>query len=83
MSASVNQLIDQLSDKLRAKEWMLATAESCTGGMIASAITDKAGSSSLFDRGFVTYSNQAKMDMLGVKEKTLIDFGAVSEETAL
>lgn len=62
---------------------MLATAESCTGGMIAAALTDIAGSSSVVDRGFVTYSNEAKMEMLGVSAATLASFGAVSEETAL
>ncbi len=75
-------LVKDLSDKLRAKGWMLTTAESCTGGMIASALTDLAGSSSVFDRGFVTYSNEAKMDMLGVSAETLKKFGAVSSETA-
>lgn len=62
---------------------MLATAESCTGGMIAAALTDIAGSSSVFERGFVTYSNDAKRDMLGVSPATLAAFGAVSRETAL
>ncbi len=76
-------LVEQLSDKLRERKWKLVTAESCTGGMIATAITDKAGSSEIFDRGFVTYSNQAKMDCLGVSAKTLKKFGAVSQETAI
>lgn len=62
---------------------MLATAESCTGGMIAAALTDIAGSSSVVDRGFVTYSNEAKMEMLGVSSETLAAHGAVSQETAL
>ena len=61
---------------------MIATAESCTGGLIAGALTDIAGSSSVVDRGFVTYSNEAKMDMLGVSEKTLKEHGAVSDQTA-
>ena len=69
--------------KCRAKGIMLATAESCTGGMIAAALTDIAGSSAVVDRGFVTYSNEAKMEMLGVREETLRAHGAVSEETAL
>jgi len=60
---------------------MLATAESCTGGGVASAVTEIAGSSVWFDRGFVTYSNQAKVDMLGVSNATLDSFGAVSEAT--
>ena len=57
-------------------------AESCTGGMLAAALTDIAGSSDVFDRGFVTYSNAAKIDMLGVNPDTLAAFGAVSEPTA-
>lgn len=61
---------------------MVATAESCTGGMIAGAITDIAGSSEVFDRGFVTYSNEAKMEMLGVSEQTLGRYGAVSKNVA-
>jgi nicotinamide-nucleotide amidase len=61
---------------------MIATAESCTGGLIAGAITDVAGSSEVFDRGFVTYSNAAKQDMLGVSAETLALHGAVSEEVA-
>ncbi len=62
--------------------WMLATAESCTGGMIAAAITDIAGSSAGFDRGFVTYSNNAKAEMLGVPMPLIEVHGAVSEEVA-
>lgn len=62
---------------------MLATAESCTGGMIVAALTDIAGSSAVVDRGFVTYSNEAKMEMLGVLPETLERHGAVSERTAL
>ena len=60
----------------------IATAESCTGGMIAAALTDIAGSSDVFDRGFVTYSNAAKIDMLGVRPETLAAYGAVSEQIA-
>lgn len=60
----------------------IATAESCTGGMIAAALTDIPGSSAVVDRGFVTYSNDAKMQMLGVKAETLDAVGAVSEEVA-
>ena len=60
----------------------IATAESCTGGMISTAITDIAGSSRVLDRGFVTYSNAAKMDMLGVSADTLDTHGAVSEQVA-
>lgn len=61
---------------------MLATAESCTGGMIAAAITDLAGASNVLERGFVTYSNEAKVEMLGVLPETLAAHGAVSAETA-
>ena len=73
--------IIHLLDNLRERGLVLATAESCTGGMIAAAITDIAGSSAVFDRGFVTYSNQSKTDMLGVSAATIEEFGAVSEET--
>lgn len=66
-----------------AKGRMVATAESCTGGLIAGALTEIPGSSSVVDRGFVTYTNAAKMEMLGVQEQTLARFGAVSKETAL
>lgn len=62
---------------------MVSTAESCTGGLIAGALTEIAGSSAVVDRGFVTYTNEAKMDMLGVSRMTLETFGAVSRETAL
>lgn len=62
---------------------LVATAESCTGGMIVSLMTDLPGSSSMVDRGFVTYSNEAKMEMLGVQRETLETHGAVSEQTAL
>lgn len=60
----------------------VTTAESCTGGMVAAAITDVAGSSAMFERGFVTYSNAAKVEMLGVSHETLEEHGAVSEEVA-
>ncbi len=71
-----------LGERLLARGWLLATAESCTGGGIACAVTDIAGSSAWFDRGFVTYSNAAKQDMLGVPAATLAAHGAVSEATA-
>ncbi|MGO7537534.1 CinA family protein [Rhizobium ruizarguesonis] len=61
---------------------MIATAESCTGGLIAGALTEISGSSAVVDRGFVTYTNGAKIEMLGVQAETLLRFGAVSEETA-
>jgi nicotinamide-nucleotide amidase len=72
----------QLGQALKARGLMLAMAESCTGGMVAEAITSIAGSSAWFDRGFITYSNTAKIDMLDVSSATLEKFGAVSEQTA-
>jgi len=75
------QMAHLVGQKLHAKGWMLATAESCTGGWVAQIITAIPGSSAWFDRGFVTYSNRAKQDMLGVNPATLEEHGAVSEET--
>lgn len=75
-------LATELGSALKARGLMLAMAESCTGGMVTQAITSVAGSSVWFDRGFVTYSNAAKIDMLGVSNGTLERFGAVSEQTA-
>ena len=72
---------DVLGRSLQRRGWRLVTAESCTGGWIAKCVTDVPGSSAWFDRGFVTYSNAAKMEMLGVRAETLARFGAVSEET--
>ncbi len=72
----------RLIDAARAKGVRIATAESCTGGLVAGAITDVAGSSDVFECGFVTYSNAAKVRMVGVREATLAAHGAVSEETA-
>jgi len=73
---------EQLGRLLKSKEKKIATAESCTGGWIAQIITEVSGSSTWFDRGFVTYSNAAKMQMLGVKPETLDKYGAVSAQTA-
>jgi nicotinamide-nucleotide amidase len=75
----VIKLATQVGAALNAHGMMLATAESCTGGGAACAVTEIAGSSAWFDRGFVTYSNQSKVDMLGVSGDTLARFGAVSE----
>lgn len=72
----------QLAEQLLSKHWMLATAESCTGGLIATTCTDLAGSSAWFDRAFVTYSNAAKSDMLGVSSDLIRTHGAVSEPVA-
>lgn len=80
--ADLSTLSIELGALLKERNLMLALAESCTGGMVAQAVTSVAGSSAWFDRGFVTYSNQAKIDMLGVSAKTIETFGAVSEETA-
>lgn len=71
-----------LLDKARNGGLQIATAESCTGGMVAAALTDVAGSSDVFERGFVTYSNAAKIELLGVRPETLAAHGAVSEPVA-
>ncbi len=71
-----------LADALRGRGWRMATAESCTGGLIAAACTAMAGSSDWFDRSFVTYSNEAKTEMLGVDAALIQRVGAVSEEVA-
>lgn len=75
-------LAHELLNAARAARATVTCAESCTGGMVAAAITDVAGSSEIFERGFVTYSNTAKQEMLGVQPATLDAHGAVSEETA-
>ena len=75
-------LCAQLADVLLARGWMLATAESCTGGLIAAACTDLSGSSAWFERGFVTYSNEAKSELLGVDPALIVQHGAVSEVVA-
>jgi nicotinamide-nucleotide amidase len=81
--APVSALVQRLAAALLARRWLLATAESCTGGLIAAACTGLAGSSEWFDRGFVTYSNEAKQDMLGVDAGLIRRHGAVSREVAL
>jgi nicotinamide-nucleotide amidase len=78
----IRALAEQVLVACRRKKLMLATAESCTGGMIAAALTDIAGSSEVVERGFVTYSNAAKTDLLGVPAALIARFGAVSEEVA-
>ena len=75
-------LSERIGNALRERSTTLATAESCTGGWTAEVVTHTAGSSAWFDRGFVTYSNEAKIDMLGVSPETLAAHGAVSPETA-
>ena len=69
-------------DACRARGWHVATAESCTGGLVAGALTAIAGSSDVVERGFVTYSNEAKSELLGVPPETIAAHGAVSSETA-
>ena len=78
----MNELARSVGERLKAKKALLATAESCTGGWVAQAVTAIAGSSDWFERGFVTYSNAAKEEMLGVRHETIVNHGAVSEEAA-
>ena len=75
-------LVEQLATQLQQRQWMLTTAESCTGGLIAGACTDLSGSSNWFERGFVSYSNTAKSELLGVDMSLIKQHGAVSEEVA-
>ena len=93
LSLSKNELLAQatpaleadlthIAAQLQARGWMLATAESCTGGMVAAACTDLAGSSQWFERGFVSYSNAAKTELLGVPAELIAQHGAVSEAVA-
>jgi nicotinamide-nucleotide amidase len=78
----MDDLAKKVGERLKGERLLLATAESCTGGWAAQAMTAIGGSSEWFERGFVTYSNAAKQEMLGVSEKTIENHGAVSEETA-
>ena len=79
----LHQLATELGDRLRARGWMLATAESCTGGWVGQLLTSLPGSSQWYERGFITYANAAKVEMLDVPQATLEAHGAVSEETAM
>ncbi len=81
MNPELALLSERVGRALAARDWTMATAESCTGGWIAEVVTATAGSSAWFDRGFVTYSNAAKQEMLGVGGDTLVRHGAVSERT--
>ena len=74
--------LTHIAAQLPARGWMLATAESCTGGMVAAACTDRAGSSQWFERGFVSYSNASKTELLGVSAELIATHGAVSEPVA-
>jgi len=76
-------LAEQVVAAYIRRGWMITTAESCTGGLVAAAITDISGSSAIFDRGFVTYSNRAKLGMLAVPAQLIAEHGAVSEEVAI
>ncbi len=82
MSEDLRAAATAVLEVCRSRMLKVATAESCTGGLVAGALTDIAGSSEVVDRGFVTYSNEAKEQMLGVPAKTLREHGAVSRETA-
>jgi nicotinamide-nucleotide amidase len=82
-TVSTSALARALLDLCKSRKLTIATAESCTGGLVAGALTDIPGSSDVIDRGFVTYSNEAKREMLGVDASTLQTFGAVSKETAI
>ena len=78
----IRSLSRSVLERCRALNWKVATAESCTGGLIVGAMTEIAGSSDVVDRGFITYSNEAKIEMLDVPVDTLVTHGAVSEQTA-
>ncbi|MCR9128277.1 MAG: CinA family protein [Alphaproteobacteria bacterium] len=82
MTTPAHALAHQVLDRAKARGVMVATAESCTGGLVSAALTEIAGSSAVMDRGFVTYTNEAKQDLLGVRPDTLRRFGAVSSQTA-
>jgi nicotinamide-nucleotide amidase len=82
IDAETRALRERVLAACRARRWTIATAESCTGGLVAGALTEIAGSSDVVDRGFVTYSNAAKMALLGVPEAVLEAHGAVSRQTA-
>jgi len=82
LDQEIRDLAAEVIAVARAKGVRLTTAESCTGGLVAAALTGVAGSSAVFDRGFITYSNEAKSGMIGVSETVILDHGAVSAEVA-
>lgn len=82
-SSALKLATERASDALLQRGWMVATAESCTGGLIARQLTEVGGSSAWFERGYVTYSNASKIEVLGVAAATLAERGAVSSETAV
>ena len=79
---NTSDIVTTLAEILQSKNWKMAAAESCTGGLVCANLTEIAGSSQWFERGYITYSNEAKMECLGVPSKLLESFGAVSEEVA-
>jgi nicotinamide-nucleotide amidase len=79
---SIEDIVTTLAEILKSKNWKMAAAESCTGGLVCAHLTEVAGSSEWFERGYITYSNEAKIECLGVPGKLLEAFGAVSEEVA-
>ncbi|MTI10071.1 CinA family protein [Curvivirga aplysinae] len=81
-SKEIRDLSTRLLSECRLKKWTVSTAESCTGGLIAGALTEIAGSSDVVDRGFITYSNEAKNELIGVNSDTIRHHGAVSHEVA-
>jgi len=81
-AADIAAAVAALAKALQRRRWMVVCAESCTGGLLAAALTDLPGSSAWFERGFVTYSNAAKIEHLGVQPGTLTQYGAVSSQTA-
>lgn len=78
----VSALVEELSALLLEKNMIMASAESCTGGLIGAAMTNRAGSSAIYERGFITYSNESKQELLGVRPETIDTYGAVSRECA-
>ncbi|MFM1870404.1 MAG: hypothetical protein RLY99_1148 [Pseudomonadota bacterium] len=81
-NCSTQDLVSQLASSLLKKQWHLSTAESCTGGLVAAAITELAGSSDWFERGYVTYSNSAKSEDINVSQELIAQHGAVSDQVA-
>jgi nicotinamide-nucleotide amidase len=82
-AAEIEEFATRIIKEFTPRGLMVSTAESCTGGLIAGALTEIAGSSAVVDRGFITYTNDAKIDLIGISPDTLAAFGAVSKETAL
>ncbi|HEU0118061.1 MAG TPA: CinA family protein [Alphaproteobacteria bacterium] len=81
-SPGIHDLAQRIIDGYSEKKWKIVTAESCTAGLVAAALTDISGSSNVVERGFITYSNDAKVEVLAVLPETIEEFGAVSEQTA-